>query len=102
MLVLFWLVWYLCGPACEMLDFWDPPREEVHDIFFNGGGGVALLAGGFSIALALYLKFRKRYMGRRRATGRIQTPLAQGFFFSAPCDPLLTTSIHSPPAPLRI
>lgn len=101
-LVLFWLVWYLCGPACEMFDFWDPPREEVHDILFNAGGGVALFAAGFGLALALLFKFRKRYLRRGREAFGPYLLLALSFCTAALFTSLLTTPIHSPPVLLRI
>ena len=102
MLVLFWLGWYLCGPVCEMVDFWDPPLEEVHDVLFNAGGGIALFAAGIGFALALFRKFRKQ-CSRLRPTGFGRyLPLVLNFSLHPLFTPLFAIPIHSPPVPLRI
>lgn len=102
MLVLLWLVWYLCGPACEMFDFWDPPREEVHDVLFNAGGGVVLLGAGFGLALALFLKLRMRWRRIARQSGWLRLDAAIDHRFEPLSCTLSATRIHSPPILLRI
>ena len=102
MLVLFWLVWYVTGPVCETFDYWDPPRQELHDVLFYGGGGITLVAVGFAISIALFHKLRERCACPPQA-GRISVrPPA-----TLPADLvnlllLPAAFIHPPPALLRI
>lgn len=101
-LLLFWLGWYLSGPMAEMVDFWDTPPQEIHDIARAGGGMVALIGTALAIVLSQIRKLRD---GLRHAFRRVLGCV----FFQA--DWPLTASIqsrfvqlpsHSPPIPLRI
>ena len=102
MLILFWLVWYVSGPVCEFFDYWDPPRQEVHDVLFYGGGGITLIAAGFAIALSLCQRLRERFAHAVRLRSLAFQPL--GLFrlnLIALVEPQ-AASVHSPPLPLRI
>ena len=98
--MLFWIGWYLAGPLAVTIDCWDGPRQEIHDILFNAGGGVTLVACAFSLVMLQAKKFRDScslpYHGER-------APIAADLLGPAfaPLDPF-TVFIHSPPTTLRI
>jgi purine-cytosine permease-like protein len=99
--VLLWLGWYLSGPIAATFDFWDPPREEMHDVQRNAGGLVTFLAlvACFGIAAVRKLRQRSRYL----ATVAASLSLALIFRLSASLLLAIPTSSHSPPLlPLRI
>jgi hypothetical protein len=99
-LVLVWLGWYISGPACEAVDFWDSPREEMHDVMRSAGGAATLVAAIFCFGILLFRKWRERYSLLARALRGRFLPLA----FLLPRFTLLTASSPSPspPVPLRI
>ncbi len=99
-LVLLWFGWYLSGPVAELIDSWDPPREEMHDVMRNAGGLTTLLVVGVCFGLAAFGKFREcckyfaRRIGRRLSFLILELPT-----FLSVTVPVPT---HSPPIPLRI
>ncbi len=99
-LILLWLGWYLSGPVAEMIDSWDPPQEEMHDVMRNAGGLTTLLVVGVCIAVAVLkrlrerLKYPARFRGRRIGFLILRPPIFLPFAVPAPA--------HSPPTPLRI
>ena len=98
--ILLWLGWYLSGPVEEMIDSWDPPREEMHDVMRNAGGLATLLAVGVCFALAVLRKLRERCKYFARLISQrvcfliLKLPILLPFAVPAPA--------HSPPTPLRI
>ena len=58
-LFLLWLGWYLSGPNAELVDSWDPPKEELCDVARNIGGPAPLLVAGICVAVVLFRKLRK-------------------------------------------
>ncbi len=98
--VLLWLGWYISGPVAETFDFWDGPRQEVHDILTNASGRLTLFACGFCLILFEARKLRARYsLSRKSAYLRKGAPAV----LHIACEPVrLLTPIHSPPTPLRI
>jgi hypothetical protein len=99
-IILLWLGWYLAGPLAEVVDRWDGPRQEIHDIDFNLGGGATLVAAVFCFAVFWIRKLRERCTDlartfcRQLPSLRLPQCLALG--------PALSLDIHSPPFPLRI
>ena len=98
--ILLWMGWYVTGPLAETLDRWDGPRQEIHDILFNAGGGVTLVACAFSLAALQARKLRERCSLPVSVFWRQPLSLA---FFSPVCLPLSQDiATHPPPSPLRI
>jgi len=100
MIVLLWIGWYLTGPIAETIDHWDTPHEEIHDIWFNAGGRVTLLACAFAFVILQAKKLRESctpllHSEGLAVLGALLAPTLVRFSFSP-------TSIHSPPTPLRI
>ena len=98
--VLLWLGWYLSGPIAATFDFWDPPREEMHDVEQNAGGLVTFIAliACFGMAAARKLRQRFKYLTRSIAPPSLSLPFRRAFSPS-----LLTPAFsHSPPLSLRI
>jgi hypothetical protein len=100
-IVLLWLGWYLSGPLAATIDRWDGPREETHDIEFNAGGGVVLIAAVFCFAILLAKKFRERFLSPFRNVWEAVAPdlvfARLGIYLLANLD-----CSHSPPFPIRI
>ena len=100
MIVLLWIGWYLSGPAAETFDYWDGPHAEAHDILFNAGGGVTLVACAFSLVVLQAKKLREM-CSLPDVGGR--APAVAASRISLPVHLLpLPASNHSPPTPLRI
>ena len=59
-LILLWLGWYLSGPLCETIDFWDTPPEEMRDVMRSAGGAATLVAAIFCFGMLLFRKWRER------------------------------------------
>lgn len=99
-IVLFWIGWYISGPVAETFDYWDGPRQEVHDILSNAGGKLTLLACAFCLIVFQARKLRERYaLSRKSVPSGIVAPVT----LTVGCTRrLLPASIHSPPTPLRI
>ena len=100
LLVLLWLGWYLSGPVAQFVDSWDSPQEEIGDIARSAGGAVTLLAGVICFGIALFRRWRDRWLGFARTARRLCLPLGPAtpdFPFPAPF-----YIIHAPPPPLRI
>ena len=100
MIVLLWIGWYVTGPLAETLDHWDGPHQEIHDILFNAGGGVTLIACAFSLVVLQARKLKEscalpRNSERALAADGTLGPVIAELRLS-------TTSIHSPPFPLRV
>jgi hypothetical protein len=100
MFVLLWLGWYLTGPLAEVVDFWDTPPQEMHDIARSVGGMVALIGTALAIVLSQIRKLRERLKisalpARTLIALAIERPLAA-------VTPVMLLSSHSPPIPLRI
>lgn len=93
--VLLWLGWYLSGPVCETLDFWDPPRAEMRDVQRNASGFVTLVAAIFCVAIFLIRKWRERCSYLPGALERCLLALA--FFLPIFAVPAASASSHSPP-----
>lgn len=95
-LVLLWFGWYLTGPLCETIDFWDTPREEMHDVMFHAGGGVTLLAAVLCFGMVVFRKLRERCSNIARAMRLRIQPLS--------LSPILLSNMavaapaHSPPS----
>lgn len=99
--VLLWLGWYLSGPVCETIDFWDPPRAEAHDIERNAGGAAALVAVIFCFAVFLIRQWRKRCCFLPGALRGFFLPIIA--FRRVLALPATIACSHSPPlSPLRI
>lgn len=99
--VLLWLGWYLAGPVCETIDFWDPPRSEMTDVKRNAGGFVTLIAAIFCCAIFFVRKWRERCSFLPGVLRRRLLPLI--FYLSMFAMPAAPASSHSPPLlPLRI
>ena len=98
--ILLWMGWYLTGPVAETIDRWDGPRQEMHDILFNAGGGMTLFACAFCVVIHQARKMRERCS---RPQGALELQ-PSGLILALPaCFALLPdASTHSPPAPLRI
>lgn len=92
-LVLLWLGWYISGPLCETIDFWDTPREEMRDVMRSAGGAATLVAGIFCFGILLFRKWRERCSLQARDLRHRFLPL----HFQLPTFTLLTAS---PPCPL--
>lgn len=98
--VLLWIGWYVVGPAAETFDHGNGPSHEAHDILFNAGGGVTLLACAFAMVICEARKLRERYSLSRKATpAGIVVPIILAVHSMLR---LLPASTHSPPIPLRI
>jgi hypothetical protein len=99
--VLLWFGWYLSGPLAATIDRWDGPRQEFHDIQFNAGGGVVLVAAAFCFAIFLVKKFRERFLSPLRSVCQavvgLFAPDPQPIHLEAKLD-----SNRSPPFPIRI
>lgn len=99
-LVLLWLGWYISGPLCETIDFWDTPREEMHDVMNSAGGAATLVAGIFCFGILLFRKWRERSsLLARTLRGRFLPVTFQLPMFSLLAPPAPSPS---PPLPLRI
>ena len=99
-IVLLWIGWYAVGPVAETFDHWDGPRHEVHDILFNAGGGVTLVACAFSFVILQAKKLRERCSLPHNS---VRAGIVASVLGPIACEPrLLPASIHSPPTPLRI
>jgi len=98
--VLLWLGWYISGPLCETIDFWDTPQEEMRDVMRSAGGAATLVAGIFCFGILLFRKWRERCSLQARLLPDRFLPLR----FPLPTFALLTASApsSSPPLPLRI
>jgi hypothetical protein len=98
--ILLWLGWYLSGPLAEVVDRWDGPRQEIHDIQFNAGGGVTLVAAAFCFALFWVKKLREHDSDILQTLCRRLPNLS----FPQPWGlrPAPSFDIHSPPFPRRI
>lgn len=94
-LVLLWFGWYLTGPLCETVDFWDTPREEMHDVIFHAGGGATLVAAVLCFGAIVFRKLRERCSRvARTVLGCIESsipPLLQ------PVTLTIALPSHSPP-----
>lgn len=99
-IVLLWIGWYVSGPIAETIDHWDGPHQEIHDIMFNAGGRVTLVACAFAMVVLQAKKLRDLCFAPQHCEGLAVAGalLAPAFtrFHSSPA------SIHSPPTPLRI
>ncbi len=99
-IVLLWIGWYAVGPAAETFDYWDGPHQELHDILFNAGGGVTLIACAFSFVILQTKKLRERCSPPHHS---VRTRIVASIFEPFVFEPRLSlASIHSPPIPLRI
>ena len=98
--MLLWMGWYVSGPVAETLDHWDGPHQEIHDILFNAGGGVTLVACAFSLVILQARKLKELFSLPRNSE---RAPIAGGtlrpVIAELCCSPAL---IHSPPFPLRV
>jgi len=100
MIVLLWIGWYVSGPIAETIDRWDTPHQELHDILFNAGGRVTLVACAFALIILQAKKLRDscfapHHSERVALASSMLTLCFAGLRFSP-------ISIHSPPIPLRI
>lgn len=99
-LVLFWLGWYLSGPVCESVDYWDSPSQEAQDILFHAGGGITLVAALSWFAIVLLRKWQEKFLhacGVARELLVPETPAGAMCIAFAP-----RYAAHSPPLPLRV
>jgi hypothetical protein len=99
-IILLWIGWYLTGPLAETVDRWDGPRQEMHDILFNAGGGVTLFACAFCIVIHRARKLRERCS---LPLGIFQRQ-PSGLAWFSPASLFLSphAATHSPPLPLRL
>lgn len=98
--VLLWLGWYLSGPAAEMVDFWDTPRQEMSDIVRVGGGLVALVGMALAIALDQVRGLSKRFGLALRALPGLSVIRVERALREAAL--IILNPFHSPPVQLRI
>ncbi len=100
LLVLLWLGWYLSGPLCQTVDFWDSPQEEMGDIARSAGGAVTLIAAAVCFGIVLVRKLRQRctYLARTVRGRILPLTLRPRLFLRV----TLPAPSHSPPVPLRI
>ena len=97
---LLWFGWYLSGPVAEMIDFWDPPTEEMRDVQRNVGGAIVLVAAAVCIGILLLRKSRALF---RQIAGLIRQLFSHLTWSPSVCPPLtLSVLTHSPPLLLRI
>ncbi len=101
LLVLLWLGWYLSGPICALVDFWDSPSEEMQDIAMQGGGALGLAAAAFGIGIALASKTRTLCKVVGRAARAIEAVLPDLQFPALAVSTTVPRGM-SPPMPLRI
>ncbi|MDE3181165.1 MAG: hypothetical protein KGM47_16095 [Acidobacteriota bacterium] len=99
-LVLVWLGWYLSGPIAATFDFWDPPREEMHDVERNAGGLVTLIAIVVCFGIVAFRKLRDRFSSLAKALSSPFVVLVFRLLTYIPSTPPAFS--HSPPALLRI
>ena len=99
LLILLWLAWYLPGPICEVVDFWDSPAEEMQDVAFHGGGALSLAAAAFGVALAN--KTRTLYRVLARAARVIEAARSGPALLICVIARTIPQGV-SPPVPLRI
>ena len=71
LLILLWLAWHLPGPICEVVDFWDTPTEELHDVAFHGGGALSPAAAAYGVALANKTRTLSRVLARAVRQGQL-------------------------------
>lgn len=100
LVVLLWLGWYISGPTAETFDFWDTPRQEMHDVARSGGGIVLLVGTAIAVALDQIRRLRKRLrLNLRPLLGlilvRIELPATMVV-------PAILMPSHSPPIQLRV
>jgi hypothetical protein len=99
-LVLLWLGWYISGPLCETIDFWDTPHEEMRDVMRSAGGAATLVAAIFCFGILLFRKWRERYAFLARSLRGRFAPLTLDLrTFTLP---RASAPSPSPPLPLRI
>ena len=98
--VLLWIGWYVAGPVAETLDYWDGPHQEIHDILFNAGGGVTLVACAFSLVILQARKLKDLFSLPRNSERALIAGGTLGPVIAELC--LSPISIHSPPFPLRV
>jgi hypothetical protein len=98
--ILLWMGWYLTGPLAETVDRWDGPRQEIHDILFNAGGGVTLVACAFSLAVLQARKLRER-CSQPLGTNRLQ-PFIVALLLPSCLPFAVDVATRSSPPPLRI
>lgn len=99
-IVLLWIGWYAAGPAAEIFDHHSGPAHETHDILFNTGGGVTLVACALAFVVLQAKKLKEacslpHHSERLAVLGALLSPTILRLNLSP-------TSIHSPPIPLRI
>lgn len=99
-LLLLWLGWYLSGPVAEMVDVWDTPPQEMHDIARGAGGMVALIGTTLAIALSQIREVRKRLRQKVNARLRPIAVVVEKVLPATASSPILLT--HSPPIQIRI
>ena len=97
-LILLWLGWYLSGPLCETIDFWDTPPEEMRDVMRSAGGAATLVAAIFCFGMLLFRKWRERCSLQARVLRDRFLPL----HFQLPTFTLLTASAPSPSPPVSL
>ncbi len=101
LLILLWLGWYLSGPICEVVDFWDTPTEEMQDVAFHGGGAVSLAAVAFCVGITLASKARTLGRVSARAARMSQVILTRSTLLTSAMATTIPQGV-SPPLPLRI
>lgn len=101
MIVLLWFGWYLSGPIAATFDTWDGPLQEFHDIQFNAGGGVALIAAVFCFSILLVKKLQERFLSPFRYVVQ-GTHLKMALVCPRVLQEATVYSNHSPPLPIRI
>ena len=100
-LVLLWLGWYLSGPVCEALDFWDTSQDELQDIVFHASGALVLVAAVFCAANLLSYKLRRFILAIARLLQSRHIDLVP-LESAIPMRLVLSAGEHSPPTALRI